>query len=149
MPFSILKYQNKNIFMQVLLILNLEYHFAMRRMFMNVPGIKMNVYEWLRMILNVHKRSWMKLSRRFVNIVNEQERREVMNNRYCIFYRFQEVRILMVIDSNIFINTLNPWILARSKYELTHYFLEIFVDQRIAKTLALLYILQHLIVVHT
>ena len=53
--------------------------------------------------------------------------------------------------------TLNPWILARSKYELnhwvksifTHYFMEIFVGQRIVKTLALLYILQHLIGVHT
>ena len=55
------------------------------------------------------------------------------------------------------ITTLNPWILARSKYELTHwaksilthYFMEIFVDQRIVKTLALLYIFQHLIGVHT
>jgi len=32
---------------------------------------------------------------------------------------------------------LSPRILARSKYELTHYFIEIFVDQRIVKTLAL------------
>ena len=46
--------------------------------------------------------------------------------------------------------------MARSKYELTHwaksilthYFMEIFVDKRIVKTLALLYILQHLIGVH-
>ena len=47
--------------------------------------------------------------------------------------------------------------MARSKYELTpcaksiltHYFMEIFVDQRIVKTLALIYILQHLFGVHT
>ena len=36
-----------------------------------------------------------------------------------------------------------------AKSILTHYFMEIFVDQRIVKTLALLYILQHLIGVHT
>ena len=47
--------------------------------------------------------------------------------------------------------------LVPSKYELTHwaksilthYFMEIFVDQRIVKTLALLYIFQLLIGVHT
>ena len=64
MAFFIFKYQNKNIFMQVLLILNLEYQFAMRRMahewllliIHERSRMITNDYEWLWTFVNVHNR---------------------------------------------------------------------------------------------
>ena len=55
-------------------------------MIMNVHSrsfafIRVNDYEWLRMIMNVHE--WNEGSRRFMNNLHEQERRELLNDQNC------------------------------------------------------------------